>query len=89
MREAGISAIALPCRGAMRWCGHSFKPKATIVLLAFLKAGFNLGNPHCYFVKLQMEIKHCEIYGQSADTTSFLHRRTTSISLDVPQQMQE
>ena len=25
----------------MRWCGHSFKPKAIIVLLAFLKVGFN------------------------------------------------
>ena len=25
----------------MRWCGHSFKPKAIIVVLAFLKVGFN------------------------------------------------
>ena len=41
-REAGISAIAFPCRGTMRWCEHSFlKPKAIIVVLAFLKAGFN------------------------------------------------
>ena len=29
---------AQPC---MRWCGHSFKPKAIIALLALLKAGFN------------------------------------------------
>ena len=25
----------------MRWCGHSSKPKAIIVVLAFLKVGFN------------------------------------------------
>ena len=41
VRESGISAITLPCRGTMMWCGHSFHPKAVIVLLAFLKAGFN------------------------------------------------
>ena len=23
MREAGISAVALPCRGTMRCCGHA------------------------------------------------------------------
>ena len=43
-RDADISAIALPCRGTMRWCGHSFKPKGIIVVLAFLKAGFNKKN---------------------------------------------
>jgi len=26
---------------AMRWCGHSFRPKAIIVVLGLLKAGFN------------------------------------------------
>ena len=43
MREADISAFALPCSGTMRWCGHFLflKPKAIIVVLAFLKAGFN------------------------------------------------
>ena len=43
--EAGISAIALPCRGTMRWCGHSvfWKPKAIILVLAFLEADFNKG----------------------------------------------
>ena len=29
----------------------------------------------------QRKIKHCEIYKQSADTTSFLHRTTIFISL--------
>ena len=42
--EVMISVSVLRCCETMRWCGHSVffkKPKAIIVLLAFLKAGFN------------------------------------------------
>ena len=50
MREAGISVIALPCHGTMRWCGHSICFLKTEschhrAKLKILKAGFNKKNP--------------------------------------------
>ena len=49
LREAGISAIELPCRiwnhEVMRTSCFFLKLKAIIVGLAFLKAGFNKKNP--------------------------------------------
>ena len=47
MREAGISVIALPCRRTSDADIQSVfqKPKAIIIVLAFLKAGFNKKNP--------------------------------------------